>query len=141
MVHLPSLTSSISMVKAVDDNINNPEMFDFELDFEISVDLIIPFKALRICCQDMFFGRSRSCPNASVLTGSSFISKGGKVLNPLHNAFRYTETTVHRLNVVEELFNVKVNQPMEKDVSNEVRPFGHLLSILPSLFLKYQGKD
>ena len=114
-----------------DDNIKTPEIFDIELDFEISVDLILRFKALRICCQDMFFGRSRSCPNASILTGSGFISSGGKVVNPLHNAFRYTETTGQRLNVVEELFNVKVNQPMEKDVSNEVCPLDRLLSIIP----------
>ena len=71
----------------------------------------------------MFFGRSRSCPNTSVLTGSVYSSKRAESRNPLQNAFRYTETTGQRLNVVEELFNVKVNQPLEKDVSNEVRWF------------------
>ena len=71
----------------------------------------------------MFFGRSRSCPNASVLTGSAFSPRGGEIRNPLQNAFRYTETTGQRLNVVEELFNVKVNQPLEKEVSNEVSGF------------------
>lgn len=73
----------------------------------------------------MFFGRSRSTPNASALTGASYKSKNGQVQNPIQNAFRYTEKMEHRLNVVEELFNVKVNQPLEKDVSNEVR--GHCL--------------
>ena len=68
----------------------------------------------------MFFGRSRSSPNVSSLTGGSYSSKNGAVQNPLQNAFRLTETTAHRLNVVEELFNVKVNQPLEKDISNEV---------------------
>lgn len=67
----------------------------------------------------MFFGRSRSSPNVSALAGSS--RKNGEVENPLKNAFRYAEKMEHRLNVVEELFNVKVEQPLEKDVSNEVR--------------------
>lgn len=72
----------------------------------------------------MFFGRSRTSPTAFALTGTLPSLQNGEKHNPLHNAFRYTENTAHRLNVVEELFNTKINQPLEKDVSNEVRLFG-----------------
>ena len=68
----------------------------------------------------MFFGRSRSTPTVHALTGAVGNGVSGEVQNPLHNAFRHTENTKHRLNVVEELFSVKVNQPLEKDISNEV---------------------
>ena len=77
-------------------------------------------QALRICCQDMFFGRSRSSPTVNALTGARKGADNATLQNPLQNAFRHTKTTRHRLNVVEELFNIKVNQPLEKDISNEV---------------------
>ncbi len=66
----------------------------------------------------MFFGRSRNTPTAQQLTRGSGAEAASQ--NPLHNAFRHTENTAQRLNVVEELFSIKVNQPLEKDVSNEV---------------------
>ena len=98
----------------------------FDLECPLITATILFLQALRICCQDMFFGRSRTSPTAFALTGTLPSLQNGEKHNPLHNAFRYTENTAHRLNVVEELFNTKINQPLEKDVSNEVR----FLSIL-----------
>jgi len=81
------------------------------------------YKGMRICCQDMFFSRSRSTscgnrllgiPSASTNVPSS-TSKG----KPLAHAFKLMKQPSSKLNTVKELVDIKVSDPVTHDYSNE----------------------
>lgn len=72
------------------------------------------YRAMRICCQDLFFARSR---NSGVTDGLG--ATAGPTL--LESVFTGATTTAQRRNVVEELINVKVLGPTESDFCAEVR--------------------
>ena len=72
------------------------------------------YRAMRICCQDLFFARSRS----SGVTDRLGVVRGPTVLE---SAFTGATTTAQKRNVVEELINVKVMGPSELNFSGEVR--------------------
>ena len=73
---------------------------------------------MRICCQDMFFSRSRSTQTAGLLTGIS--TQNAMLGTPLEHAFRLMQKPSHRLNAVKELLDVKVTHPVEQDFTSEV---------------------
>ena len=74
------------------------------------------YRAMRICCQDLFFARSRSSGVTDRLVTSSRPTL-------LESAFTGATTTAQKRNVVEELINVKVLGQTESDFSAEVKEF------------------
>ena len=74
---------------------------------------------MRICCQDMFFARSRNTPLAQELVGG-MITPGQ---TPLETAFRYSHSMTDKENVVSELVNLKVTGPVDVDFTNKVRVY------------------
>lgn len=71
-------------------------------------------QAFRICCQDLFFARSRNTPTAQGLVGN--VSSA----NPLEAAFKPARSMTERVNVVGELVNIKVSSPVDADFSIQV---------------------
>lgn len=70
------------------------------------------YRAMRICCQDLFFARSRS----SGVTDRLEVGRGSSIIE---SAFTGATTTAQKRNVVEELINVKVTGPSEVNFSAE----------------------
>lgn len=75
------------------------------------------YKAMRVCCQDMFFSRSRSTPTTALLT--DIPSQNRMLGTPLEQAFKVMKKPSHKLNVVKELVDVKVNDPISQDFTSE----------------------
>lgn len=73
------------------------------------------FQAMRICCQDMFFQRSRSTRASSGMPDESAVYGAFKA------AFNQPSTVEERMNVVEELVNMKVIGSSATDFSIQVR--------------------
>ncbi|XP_015775930.1 PREDICTED: uncharacterized protein LOC107354046 isoform X1 [Acropora digitifera] len=69
------------------------------------------YKAIRICCQDMFFARSRNTSTARGLVG------GVSSASPLETALKPARTMTEKVNVVGELVNIKVSSPIDADFS------------------------
>lgn len=69
------------------------------------------YKAFRLCCQDLFFARSRNTPSAQGLAGTRSSP------NPLETAFKTTRSMTERVNVVGELVDIKVSSPVDADFS------------------------
>lgn len=77
---------------------------------------------MRVCCQDMFFSRSRSTQVGHQLLSIPATREQSRTLGtPLENMFRNTPKQSHKLNAVKELLDVKIKDPVEQDFSNEVR--------------------
>lgn len=75
---------------------------------------ILFVQAFRICCQDMFFARSRNTPTAQGLVGNTSSA------SPLETAFKPARTMTERVNVVGELVNIKLSSPIDADFSVQV---------------------
>ena len=101
-------------------------------------DRILPFKAviviitflrfifsslqtMRVCCQDMFFSRSRSTPSGHQLLNIPASRDQSRMLGtPLEHMFKRAQKQSQKLNAVKELLDVKIKDPIEQDFSNEV---------------------
>lgn len=75
---------------------------------------------MRVCCQDMFFSRSRSTPSGHQLLNIPSDNQQRMLGTPLEHAFKLMKKPAQRLNAVKELLDVKVKDSVEHDFSNEV---------------------
>ncbi|CAH1270801.1 Hypp4442 [Branchiostoma lanceolatum] len=73
------------------------------------------YKAIKLCCQDMFFARSRSSNTSSALIGG----RPANGRTALEAAFRHSTTSERRGHVVSELINTKVTAPVEAEFSSQ----------------------
>ncbi|XP_078608959.1 uncharacterized protein LOC144880579 isoform X5 [Branchiostoma floridae x Branchiostoma japonicum] len=73
------------------------------------------YKAIKLCCQDMFFARSRSTNTSSALIGG----RPANDRTALEAAFRHSTTSEKRGHVVSELINTKVTAPVEAEFSSQ----------------------
>lgn len=71
-------------------------------------------QAMRICCQDMFFQRSR--PSAPAMPSDN----GASLYDTFKATFSQTNAVQDRINVVEELVNLKVIGTSDTDFSIKV---------------------
>lgn len=71
-------------------------------------------QALKFVCQDLFFSRSRTTRMTQGILGSANARQG------LENAFQVARTVVERDHVTGELFDSKVNGPLEREYSEQV---------------------
>ena len=76
------------------------------------------FQAMRVCCQDMFFSRSRSTPAGHQLL--NIPSSNGSLGTPLEHVFRLMKKPTSKLHAVNELLDTKVKDPVQQDFSSEV---------------------
>ena len=77
----------------------------------IPVLFIISFQALKIICQDMFFARSRASTTTKSLINREGASSQGRTI--LESAFKYTDNSSDKANVVGELLNLRARAPVE----------------------------
>ena len=70
---------------------------------------VFSMQAIKTCCQDLFFARSHL--NLSQLSGGS---------QAMEAAIQASSTLSSKINVVNDLINVKVNAPSNLDFSPEV---------------------
>lgn len=76
---------------------------------------------MRVCCQDMFFSRSRSTQASHQLLNIPSTQQQNRTLGtPLESMFKNAKKPSHKLNAVKELLDVKIKDPVEQDFSNEV---------------------
>ena len=82
-----------------------------------------PFlQTMRVCCQDMFFSRSRSTQVGHQLLSIPATREQSRMLgSPLEHMFRKAPKQSQKLNAVKELLDVKIKDPVEQDFSNEVK--------------------
>jgi len=75
---------------------------------------------MRVCCQDMFFSRSRSTPSGHQLLNIPASRDQSRMLGtPLEHMFKKAQKQSQKLNAVKELLDVKIKDPIEQDFSNE----------------------
>ena len=72
-------------------------------------------QALRVCCQDMFFSRSRNTPSAQSLLSTQ--SDTRPVLQETLTGLKHAED---KMNVIGELIDLKVDTPTGADYSSQV---------------------
>jgi len=78
------------------------------------------YKTMRVCCQDMFFSRSRSTPSGHQLLNIPASRDQSRMLGtPLEHMFKKAQKQSQKLNAVKELLDVKIKDPIEQDFSNE----------------------
>lgn len=67
------------------------------------------YKGLKVCCQEMFFSRTRTPSGYSWETCAS----------PLEQAFQHMKRPLDKLNMVKQLIDVRVTRPVEQDFTQQ----------------------